>query len=112
MARRTEAAICPVPSCWRATSRTSRSRAQLNHSGVRSFMPVGMGQVVTAAVTLSSTPMADEGGRVTVEQDVVYGAAGAGGRELKCDVYRPPGEAPEAGWPCVVLVHGGAWRQG
>jgi acetyl esterase/lipase len=75
-------------------------------------MPVGMGQVVTAAVTLSSGALADQGGRVTVEQDVVYGTAGAGGRELRCDVYRPPGEAPDAGWPCVVLVHGGAWRQG
>jgi acetyl esterase/lipase len=56
--------------------------------------------------------MASTEGRVTVEQDVVYGTAGAGGRELRCDVYRPPGEPPEAGWPCVVLVHGGAWRQG
>ena len=42
----------------------------------------------------------------------MYGTAGAGGRELRCDVYRPPGEAPEEGWPCVVLVHGGGWRQG
>jgi acetyl esterase/lipase len=51
-----------------------------------------------------------EAGRVTVEQDVVYGTAGAGGRELRCDVYRPPGDVVDA--PCVILVHGGAWRQG
>ena len=56
--------------------------------------------------------MTDQGGRVTVEQDVVYGSGGDGGRDLRCDVYRPPGEAPAEGWPCVVLVHGGAWRQG
>ncbi|HUP87442.1 MAG TPA: alpha/beta hydrolase [Acidimicrobiales bacterium] len=56
--------------------------------------------------------MARDEGRVTVEQDVVYGTAGVGGRELKCDVYTPPGETPDGGRPAVLLVHGGSWRQG
>lgn len=49
--------------------------------------------------------------RVTVEPDVVFGSGG--GRDLRCDIYHPPaGGAPETGRPCVILVHGGAWRQG
>ena len=46
--------------------------------------------------------------RVTIENDVVFGTGG--GRDLRCDIYTPPGGATDAG--CVVLVHGGAWRQG
>jgi acetyl esterase/lipase len=57
--------------------------------------------------------MADQG-RVTVATDVVYGTAGAGGRELRCDVYTPPGVSGESGSkaPCVILIHGGSWRGG
>jgi acetyl esterase/lipase len=51
-------------------------------------------------------------GRVTITQDVVYGTAGAGGRDLRCDVYTPPGVEAGAKAPCVLLVHGGAWRTG
>ena len=51
-------------------------------------------------------------GRVTVDEGVVYGTAGGGGRELRCDVYRPPGVEPGSSAPAVVLVHGGSWRQG
>lgn len=47
-------------------------------------------------------------GRVTTEHDVVYGTGG--GRDLKADVYRPPGDVQNA--PAVVLVHGGSWRMG
>ncbi|MEA3078138.1 MAG: hypothetical protein QOF60_3046 [Actinomycetota bacterium] len=47
--------------------------------------------------------------RVTVRENVVYGV-GEGGRELRCDVYVPPGEVRNA--PAVILVHGGAWRTG
>lgn len=51
---------------------------------------------------------------MTVATDVVYGTAGAGGRDLRCDVYTPPGVSAEAGSkaPCVILVHGGSWRGG
>lgn len=48
-------------------------------------------------------------GRVSVEEGVVFGTGG--GRDLRCDIYRPPGEATEPR-PCVVLLHGGAWRMG
>lgn len=47
-------------------------------------------------------------GRVDIETDVVFGHGG--GRDLRCDVYTPPGGAEGA--PAVILVHGGAWRQG
>lgn len=51
---------------------------------------------------------------MTVATDVVYGTAGAGGRDLLCDVYTPPGVSAEVGSqaPCVILVHGGSWRGG
>lgn len=56
--------------------------------------------------------------RVTVELDVVYGTAGRGGRDLRCNVYQPPPDTP--GFPSlragrrvgVLLVHGGGWMMG
>ena len=47
-------------------------------------------------------------GRVTIENDVVFGTTG--GRELKCDVYHPPIEGDRR--PGVLIIHGGAWRSG
>ncbi|MFP3906649.1 MAG: alpha/beta hydrolase fold domain-containing protein [Acidimicrobiales bacterium] len=47
-------------------------------------------------------------GRVRIESDVVFGTGA--GRELRCDIYTPPGTPSQA--PGVLLVHGGAWRQG
>lgn len=42
----------------------------------------------------------------------MYGTAGAGGRDLRCDVYTPPGVSAGDAAPCVVIVHGGGWRSG
>ncbi len=50
----------------------------------------------------------DTARRVTIEEDVVFGTGG--GRDLKCDVYTPPGGPALA--PAVLLVHGGGWRNG
>jgi len=50
----------------------------------------------------------DMGDRVTIDEGVVF--ATGGGRELRCDVFHPPGEVNDA--PGVLLVHGGGWRQG
>ncbi len=50
----------------------------------------------------------DTARRVTIEEDVVFGTGG--GRDLKCDVYTPPGGPASA--PAVLLVHGGGWRNG
>lgn len=47
-------------------------------------------------------------GRVTVENDVVFGTGG--GRDLKCNVYMPPQPGPNR--PGVLLVHGGGWMSG
>lgn len=47
-------------------------------------------------------------GRVTIETGVVFGTGG--GRQLRCDVYRPPdGTSNRCG---VLIIHGGAWMQG
>lgn len=46
--------------------------------------------------------------RVTIEEGVVFGTGG--GRELRCDIYTPPGRPANA--PAVLLLHGGGWRQG
>ena len=42
--------------------------------------------------------------RVRVRRDLGYPSGDA---TLKMDVYLPEGAAPKAGWPVVVLVHGG-----
>lgn len=52
-----------------------------------------------------TAPVAD---RVAIERDVVFGTGG--GRDLRCDIFRPPmGTANGIG---VLLVHGGGWREG
>ncbi len=50
----------------------------------------------------------DTARRVTIEEDVVFGTGG--GRDLKCDVYTPPGGP--ASTPAVLLLHGGGWING
>ena len=49
-----------------------------------------------------------ETGRVTVEEGVTFGTGG--GRDLKCDIYTPPGGSKNA--PAVLLIHGGGWSGG
>lgn len=34
------------------------------------------------------------------------------GKEGACDVYLPAGKPPDAGYPCVIVVHGGGWISG
>ncbi len=48
-------------------------------------------------------------GLVDVQEGVVYGRGG--GRDLRCDVFTPPGGVPR-GATGVVIVHGGGWREG
>ena len=52
--------------------------------------------------------MAEPSARVRIEEGVAF--ASAGGRELHCDVFRPPGQA--APQPGILLVHGGSWHSG
>ena len=52
-------------------------------------------------------------GRVSVEENVVFGNVGSsrgGGRALHCDVYSPPED--DVGRTAVLLLHGGGWLQG
>lgn len=44
---------------------------------------------------------------VHIEPDIVY--ASPGGEQLLLDLYLPTGSGP---FPCVLVVHGGAWRIG
>lgn len=46
--------------------------------------------------------------KVEIKENVVFG--NGGGRDLKCDVFIPPGATPLA--PGILLVHGGAWVVG
>jgi acetyl esterase/lipase len=46
--------------------------------------------------------------RVEIRQDVVFGTGN--GRDLRCDVYTPPGDETQR--PGVLLIHGGGWRGG
>lgn len=47
-------------------------------------------------------------GRVEVQEGVVYGTAG--GRELTCNVFTPPGKPGNS--PGLMIVHGGGWKNG
>jgi acetyl esterase/lipase len=47
-------------------------------------------------------------GRVSVEENVVFGTGG--GRPLQCDVFLPPEEG--VGRTAVLLLHGGGWLGG
>lgn len=47
-------------------------------------------------------------GRVTIEEDVVFGTGG--GRDLKCDVFHPPDD--RTGRASVLILYGGGWRNG
>jgi acetyl esterase/lipase len=47
-------------------------------------------------------------GKVTIENDVVFGTTGS--RELKCDIFRPPNGGDIH--PGVLIIHGGGWQSG
>ncbi len=49
-----------------------------------------------------------EAGRVTIGEGVVFGTGG--GRDLRCDIFTPPGSPQPA--PGVLLLHGGGWSGG
>ncbi|MYB42286.1 MAG: alpha/beta hydrolase [Chloroflexi bacterium] len=52
--------------------------------------------------------MAEPSARVQIEEGVAF--ASAGGRELRCDAFRPAGQSgPQPG---ILLVHGGGWHMG
>jgi acetyl esterase/lipase len=70
----------------------------------------------TMILTVASTSAWAQAGRSTtsraVYRDVEYKRKETTGRPLTLDVYHPEGDAPEAGWPTVVWIHGGAWQAG
>lgn len=52
------------------------------------------------------TPARDA--RLAIEDHVI----GEPGRHIPVRLYRPVGEAPAQGWPCVLYLHGGGWVVG
>jgi acetyl esterase/lipase len=64
-------------------------------------LAVCMGMV--SGVTVKAAPP-----KLTIDQDIAYSKVGS--RELKLDIARPAeGDGP---FPAVLVIHGGAWRQG
>lgn len=63
-----------------------------------------IGLLVSAALAQDKSPPAG----VAYEADVVYGTTGD--TELKLDMARP--ETLDQAVPCIVVIHGGAWRGG
>jgi acetyl esterase/lipase len=48
--------------------------------------------------------------RVVIEENVVFARAHEYGRELSCEIFRPPSDT--ANGAGIVLLHGGAWQRG
>jgi acetyl esterase/lipase len=68
----------------------------------------GMGAAILIFGIGSMVAGGAEPPKTTSEQDIVYTKAGS--EELKLDLVRPAdGDGP---FPAVVVIHGGAWRQG
>jgi acetyl esterase/lipase len=66
-----------------------------------SALAVCIGMVSMAAVKAAPP-------KLTIDQDLAYSKLGS--RELKLDIARPAeGDGP---FPAVLVIHGGAWRQG
>jgi acetyl esterase/lipase len=58
---------------------------------------------MVSGVTVKAAPP-----KLTIDQDIAYSKVGS--RELKLDIARPAeGDGP---FPAVLVIHGGAWRQG
>ncbi len=57
---------------------------------------------------MSTGQPARQVGRVTIEEDIVFGEGG--GRPLRCDVFLPPEH--DVMRAAVLLVHGGGWQGG
>lgn len=51
-------------------------------------------------------PMAEINHVPHKELDIAYATSSP---FQKLDLYLPEGEAPEAGWPLIIFIHGGAW---
>ncbi|MBA4064685.1 MAG: alpha/beta hydrolase [Isosphaera sp.] len=70
----------------------------------RFLRPAGVLALCLAPAVL---PAADPAPAVAVERNVTY--ATVGGDKLQLDIAVPPGDGP---FPCVVMLHGGAWTLG
>ena len=74
------------------------------HSGLAALFPF----LVVSGVAIPDTPQVEpKPPTVKVERGIEYAAAG--GEKQLLDIALPAGEGP---FPCVVCLHGGAWRLG
>jgi acetyl esterase/lipase len=68
----------------------------------------GLGLVILSLSSAGRPAFADEPAKAKQERDIVYAKVGAA--ELKLDIDEPVGGIEPR--PAVVVLHGGAWRQG
>src|SRR3954470_6862980 len=83
------------PVCGRVKNRALHSAAMLR-------------TLLFGIVALSTCVGLTRGADVDFTRDVIYGKGG--GEDLKLDIARPAGDAKRL--PCIVFIHGGAWRAG
>jgi acetyl esterase len=67
---------------------------------------VRAGRAAYDALCRHFTPARDP--RVVIEEHCVDGT----GQPIPLRLYRPAGEPPPQGWPCVLYLHGGGWVVG
>jgi acetyl esterase/lipase len=90
------------------------------HDAVLQFCPrsetVAFDPVASRA---AKSPLAHGGQRVVevgkVEDRTIYTSSGGNGKtsdQVTVRIFTPDGDAPEAGWPCLVWYHGGGWVMG
>src|ERR1700733_7594717 len=71
---------------------------------------IGVSVVILSLGVATFALMANQEPAATTEEDIVYTKAGS--TELKLDLMRPKAGEGEGLLPAIVVIHGGAWRQG
>ena len=75
------------------------------------LLPLILGaQPVDAAANADDPVAPPPPAGVTVQRDVEY--ARAGNTSLLMDIYTPKNADPKSPLPCILYIHGGAWRSG
>jgi acetyl esterase/lipase len=71
---------------------------------------IGVSVVILTLGVATVTAKGNQETAATTEEDIVYNKAGS--TELKLDLMRPKAGEGEGLFPAIVVIHGGAWRQG
>jgi acetyl esterase/lipase len=72
-------------------------------------------EITTQETAATKTPQAEEVSEtripIQVERHLVFREFDDG-TELKADLFRPAAQAPQDGYPLVLMIHGGGWSTG